>query len=104
MLNFALAEYLRSAHLTTVLTFTVRPTVDVPDTATTGADANDACPGPMEFDALTVKVYVLPGTSPVTAQVTSTVEHMAPPGDASAVYEATAAPPLLIDAVQLTTA
>ena len=54
VLNFAPDEYLRSAHLTTVLAFTVRPTVDVPETATTGADATDACPGPMELDALTV--------------------------------------------------
>lgn len=47
----------------------------------TAEDADDAGDTPMEFVAVTVNVYVVPGVRPVTEQVVApVVVQVAPPG------------------------
>lgn len=71
----------------------------------TDADAADAAPVPFAFDAVTVNVCAVPAVRPVTVQdvaVAGLGAQVAPPGDAVAVYDVMADPPLSLGAVQET--
>src|SRR5271166_1728211 len=72
---------------------------------TTLFEGADGFPAPTTLTACTVKLYVLPGVRPVTAQVVApVVEHVTPPGLDLATYPVIGLPPSLAGAVQLTCA
>ena len=74
------------------------------DNGVTAALASEAGEVPAAFVAVTVNVYEVPLVSPVTvAEVPIITVAVAPPGDAVTVYPVIAEPPLLTDAVQVTT-
>lgn len=58
-----------------------------------GAEAAEGVPVPAEFEATTVKVYVLEGASEAIEQPVDELEQVRPPGLAVAVYPVIAAPP-----------
>ena len=70
----------------------------------TAALATDASEAPAALAAVTVNVYPVPLVKPPTVTlVPMIVVAVAPPGDAVTVYPVIAEPPLLTDAVQVTT-
>jgi hypothetical protein len=67
-------------------------------------EATEATLVPRLFVVVMVNVYAVPSMRPVTVTGHVVAEACAPPGEAVAVYEVIAAPPLLAGAVQLTVA